>query len=91
MVEQILLLAPRDNESGRRWFLPEFLVTAEVLRGLGIVEGDGPRYRSPTAPRRRSRLSRLASSCSTLGSAPAPLQTERDPVWLRGVDDPHIG
>jgi C-terminal processing protease CtpA/Prc len=25
---------------------------------------------------------------STLGGAPAPLQTEHDPVWLRSVDDP---
>ena len=40
VVELVRPLVPHDNESGFRWLLPEYLTTAEVLRGLGIVEGD---------------------------------------------------
>ena len=87
MVEQIRPLVPRDNESGLRWLLPEFVATAEVLRGLGIVEGDA-RSRSRTAARRRSSPSRRARSRRRSGERPRPLQTEHDPVWLRNVDDP---
>ena len=87
VVEQIRPLVPRDNESGLRWLLPEFVATAEVLRGLGIVEGDATfsfadGTEATLAPVEAGEVS------STLGGAPAPLQTEHDPVWLRSVDDP---
>ena len=32
-------LIPRDNASTVRLLLPEYLVCAEVLRGLGVVQG----------------------------------------------------
>jgi hypothetical protein len=35
-------LTPSDNASNRRGLAPHFLLTAEVLDGLGIVDGTGP-------------------------------------------------
>ena len=37
VVELVRPLVPHDNESSLRWRLPQYLVTAEVLRGLGIA------------------------------------------------------
>ena len=87
VVEQVRPLVPHDNESGLRWLLPEFVATAEVLRGLGIVEGDATfsfadGTEATLVPVEAGEVS------STLGGAPAPLQSEHDPVWLRSVDDP---
>ena len=39
VVEAVKPLIPRDNASTVRLLLPEYLVCAEVLRGLGIVRG----------------------------------------------------
>ena len=39
VVERVEPLIPRDNDSTVRLLLPEYLVCAEVLRGLGIVRG----------------------------------------------------
>jgi hypothetical protein len=37
-------LVPRDNEHSRRARAPQWLVTAEVLRGLGIATGERARF-----------------------------------------------
>ena len=65
---------------------PSTSSTAEVLRGLGIVEGDGDvlvrrRQRGDARARRGWRGS------STLGGRARAVPTEHDPVWLRNVDD----
>ena len=39
VVEAVKPLIPRDNASTIRLLLPEYLVCAEVLRGLGVVKG----------------------------------------------------
>ena len=44
VVERVRPLVPHDNESGLRWLLPEYVATAEVLRGLGIVDGDAATF-----------------------------------------------
>src|SRR5688500_8152475 len=83
VVELVRPLVPHDNESSRRWRLPEYLVTAEVLRGLGIVKGpiavftfaDGTEAQLTPVP--------AGQVAGTLGGAPAPLPTNHDPVWLR--------
>lgn len=87
VVEQVRPLVPHDNESGFRWLLPEFVATAEVLRGLGIVEGDAT---FSFADGTEATLAPVEAGevASALGGAPAPLQTDHDPVWLRNVDDP---
>ena len=80
-------LVPHDNESGRRWLLPEFVATAEVLRGLGIVKG--PTAVFSFAGGTQAELTPVSAGevAGTLGGAPAPLPTTHDPVWLRRLDD----
>ena len=88
VVAKVRPLVPHDNESGRRWLLPEFVTTAEVLRGLGIVSGptatfsfaDGSEVELAPVPAQQV--------AGTLGGAPAPLPTAHNPVWLRSVDNP---
>ena len=87
VVEQVRPLVPRDNESGLRWLLPEFVATSEVLRGLGIVEGDAT-FSFADGSEATLQPVEAAEVSSTLGGAPAPLQTKHDPVWLRSVHDP---
>ncbi len=41
-LELVGALTPHDNESNVRGMAPHFLLTAEVLDGLGIVDGTGP-------------------------------------------------
>ena len=36
-------LVPHDNESNRKGYLPHFVLTAEILDGLHVGEGDGPK------------------------------------------------
>ena len=80
VVTAVRPLIPRDNASTVRLLLPEYLVCAEVLRGLGIVRGaatyafaDGSEVtleagQVRSAPRsRRCRDSRRR--CSTAGSS----------------------
>ncbi|MBA3475424.1 MAG: hypothetical protein H0T10_01560 [Actinobacteria bacterium] len=87
VVELVRPLVPHDNESGRRWLLPEYVVTAEVLRGLDIVKtrtasfsfADGTEAELTPVP--------AEQVAGTLGGAPAPLPTRHDPVWLRHLED----
>ncbi len=83
VVELVRPLVPHDNESGFRWLLPEYLTTAEVLRGLGIVEGDRATFSFADGSEAVLEPVDAGEVASTLGGAPAPLPTDRDPVWLR--------
>jgi hypothetical protein len=87
VVERVRPLVPHDNESGRRWLLPEYVATAEVLRGLGII--DGPTATFSFAGAGSAELSPVPAQqvASTLGGAPAALPTAHDPVWLRRLED----
>lgn len=42
VLELVRPLVPYDNESSLRGLTPHFVLTAEVLDGLGVVEGTGP-------------------------------------------------
>ena len=85
VVEAVKPLIPRDNASTIRLLLPEYLVCAEVLRGLGIVEGaatysfgDGSEVTlEPTAP-------------YGLGTALHPLPTRRPQLEYRGLEQPFL-
>ena len=88
VVDRVRPLVPHDNESGLRWLLPEFVATAEVLRGLGIVDGDSATFSFADGTEAILEPVEAGEVASTLGGAPAPLQTEHDPAWLRSVDDP---
>ncbi len=89
VVELVRPLIPRDNESGRRLLLPEYLVTAEVLRGLGIVEGDAATYSFADGTSVTLDPGDVAGLVATLGSALSPPPTTRNPVWLQRLDQPH--
>jgi hypothetical protein len=41
VLELVRPLVPRDNDTGRRGWAPHFALVAEVLEGLGVVEGAG--------------------------------------------------
>lgn len=86
VVELVRPLVPHDNESSLRWRLPSYLVTAEVLRGLGIA-GSGPATfgfaDGSTAELEPVPARELANGLVTPLRA---AQWERNPVWLREVD-----
>jgi hypothetical protein len=86
VVERVRPLVPRDNESGFRWLLPEYVATAEVLRGLGIVEGDSATFTFADGSEASLEPVDAGEVATTLGGAPAPLPSDRDPVWLREQD-----
>ncbi len=88
VVELVRPLVPHDNESGRRWLLPEYLATAEVLRGLGIVKGETATFAFADGTEATLEPVEAGEVAAALGGAPAPLPTDHDPVWLRSVDDP---
>jgi len=85
VVELVRPLVPHDNASGFRWLLPEYLTTAEVLRGLGIVEGNTATFSFADGSEAALEPVDAGEVASTLGGAPAPLPTEHDPVWLRDL------
>jgi hypothetical protein len=89
VVQRVRPLVPHDNESGRRWLLPEWVVTYEVLRGLGIVSGERATFAFADGTEVELEPVTAAEIAATVGGAPAPLQTTHDPVWLRRLDEQH--
>ena len=79
VVELVRPLVPHDNESGFRWLLPEYLATAEVLRGLGIVAGDTATFSFADGSEAALEPVDAGEVASTLGGAPAPLPTDARP------------
>ena len=83
VVELVRPLVPHDNESSRRWRVPQYLLTAEVLRGLGITGSgaatfafaDGSTAELEPQPARDVALSLEFAAAGG------------DPVWLRELVD----
>ena len=87
VVELVRPLVPHDNESSLRWLLPEYVTTAEVLRGLGVA-GDGPvEFAFEGGVQVQLEALPAASVAASVGSALAPPPTNGDPVWLRNLED----
>jgi hypothetical protein len=84
VVSRVTPLIPRDNHSTVRLLLPEYLVCAEVLRGLGIVQGPAT-YSFADASEVE-----VEPGASALGSAFAPLPTPRPLLLYRGLDQPFV-
>jgi hypothetical protein len=86
VVARVKPLIPHDNDSTVRLLLPEYVVCAEVLRGLGIVEGAAT-YRFGDGS--EVTLDPVGSSeyAGTLGTAFAPLPMPGDPLQYRGLDE----
>jgi hypothetical protein len=84
-------LIARDNEWQRRMLLPEFVVTAEVLHGLGITpSADQATFTLQTAAGRRDVQLRPLVSSSYLQRFGYPWQLRpvgvaRPPLWIRNA------
>ena len=98
VLERVKPLVPHDNESNRRGLAPHFLLTAEVLDGLGIVDGsqaaqftferpDGQRVDIPLAAVPAARyVSRFNDVLH--GHYPSVLPQAAKPLYLAGSAKP---
>jgi Peptidase family S41 len=98
LLELVEPLVPRDNASNLRGLLPHFLLTAEVLDGLGVVDGiagadftlqrrDGARSDVALAPvAARRYTSRFADPM--FGHNPSILPGASRPLYLSGSARP---
>jgi hypothetical protein len=84
VVEQVEPLIPRDNASTVRLLLPEYLVCAEVLRGLGIVDGE-----ATYAFADGSEVT-LEDASGSAATAFDPLPLEGDPLLYRSLDEAFV-
>ena len=83
VVEQVRPLIPRDNASTIRLLLPEYLVCAEVLRGLGIVQGAAT-YSFGDG----SEVTLEPTAAYGLGTALHPLPTRKPQLVYRNLGQP---
>jgi hypothetical protein len=91
-------LVPRDNASHLRALAPQFLLVAEVLDGLGLVDGTGPAeltFDGPGGERIVRTLTPIAAADygaafarPRLGPGPVELPGARTPVYLANAGKP---
>lgn len=84
VVAAVKPLVARDNASSFLEFMPEYVVTEEVLAGLGLTDGGAARF--AFADGRSVTLEPVsASSFASVGSVLAPLRRPGapQPMWLR--------
>ncbi|HYK07384.1 MAG TPA: hypothetical protein VEW11_06405 [Gaiellaceae bacterium] len=86
VVDRVEPLIPRDNASTVRLLLPEYLVCAEVLRGLGTVKGAAT-YRFADGSSVTLEPVESHVYAQALGTAFAPLPVPGDPLQYRGLDE----
>jgi hypothetical protein len=87
IVEAVRPLVARDNASGFLDFMPEYVVTEEVLVGRGLTDGGSARM--SFADGRTVALEPVAaSSFASVGSILAPLRRPAgsQPLWLRETE-----
>ena len=85
VVELVRPLIPRDNASTIRLLLPEYLVCAEVLRGLGVVQGAAT-YSFADG----SEATLEPTAAYGLGTALHPLPTRSPQLLYRGLSQPFL-
>jgi hypothetical protein len=98
VLEQVEPLVPRDNTSNLRGLAPHYLLTAEVLDGLGVVDGIGAAeltFEQPDGQRVDIELMPVAASryISTFpdplnGHYPSILPGASQPLYLSGKARP---
>jgi peptidase S41-like protein len=98
VLELVAPLTPSDNQWNRRGLAPHFLLTAEVLDGLGVVEGPGPAtftFERPGGERVNVELSAIAGpryasafSDPLHGHYPSVLPQASRPLYLAGAAKP---
>jgi hypothetical protein len=84
IVAAVKPLVARDNASSFLDFMPEYIVTEEVLVGVGLTDGGSARF--AFADGRTETLDPVtASSFASVGSVLAPLRrpAATQPTWLR--------
>lgn len=83
IVEAVTPLIPHDNDSGRTLLLPEYVVTEELLAGLGLTDGGAATF--SFAGGRTATLEPVATSEYPQGSVVQPLlrPSGAQPLWLR--------
>lgn len=84
VVELVEPLIPRDNASTIRLLLPEYLVCAEVLRGLGVVQG------AATYSFADGSSVTLEAGHGALATAFTPLPRYERSLLYRGLDQPFV-
>jgi hypothetical protein len=88
VVERVRPLIPRDNASTIRLLLPEYLICAEVLRGLGIV--DGPAAYTFADGSSVTLDETVPGPSYSLGTALHPLPTARPLLLYRALGQPFL-
>jgi hypothetical protein len=88
VVQRVGPLIPHDNASTTRLLLPEYLVCAEVLRGLGIV--DGPATYGFADGTSVTLGETVPAPSYPLGTAYHPLPTSRPQLLYRGLNQPFL-
>jgi hypothetical protein len=86
VVERVRPLIPHDNDATIRLLLPEYLVCAEVLRGLGIVDGPAT-YGFAGGGEATLRQVSAGEYEGALGTALSPLPMPGDPLEYRALDE----
>jgi hypothetical protein len=87
VVKAVTPLVARDNPSSLLDFLPEYVVTEEVLAGLGLTDGGAATF--AFADGRTETLEPVAAaSFASVGSVLVPLARPNgaQPLWLRRTD-----
>ena len=86
-------LVPRDNDATVRLLTPRYLLVPQVLRGLGLLDGDGPvelGLVSPSGERRTASVVPISMSDYNDWAGPYGLFLPADPdvLYLSRMDDP---
>ena len=90
VVELVRPLVPHDNESSRRWLLPEYVMTAEVLRGLGVASEGAVSFGFEGGREVRLEPVPAQDAAAIVGTALTPPPAAGDPVWLRNLGDDQL-
>jgi hypothetical protein len=88
VVERVRPLIPHDNASTIRLLLPEYLVCAEVLRGLGVV--DGPATFSFADESVVTIADTVPGPSYALGTVYHPLPVARPQLRYRALNQPFL-
>jgi hypothetical protein len=86
--ERVRPLIPHDNASTIRLLLPEYLICAEVLRGLGIA--DGPVTYAFADGSSATLADAVPGPSYALGTAYQPLPAPRSQLLYRGLNQPFL-
>ena len=85
VVELVRPLVPHDNESSLRWRLPTYLLSKEVLRGLGVTGSGRATFGFADGSSVQVEPGSAVAVGEELGNGLRNVNTGHDPVWLRDL------